>query len=216
VYNGVDEKLFAFHETDEPPFPELADKKVVLYVGRLGPRKGTRDLVRAMKSVIREVPDAHLLCVGGMPKSLGQEDHVAAIRHEVESNGLNGKVTLVNSMPNEKLVDIYSEASVFACPSYFDAFPKVVLEAMACSRAVIGTNVGGIPEMVENGRNGLLVDYGSAEKLAAAICELLRDERKSRDFGRANRARIEELFTWTKVVERIGKVYVEEHAERHS
>jgi len=209
VYNGVDEKLFALQERPISLFPELADRKIVLYVGRFGPRKGTLDLVRAMKLILSEVPDAHLLCVGGVPKWLQQDDYWAVIRHEVESNGLTGRVSFVNAMPNEKLVDVYSSASVFACPSYYDALPKVVLEAMACCKPIVGTNMGGIPEMVEDGKNGILVDYGSVDRLAAAICELLSDERRSREMGRANRTRIEEMFTWTKVAERIGKVYRE-------
>jgi len=207
VYNGVDENLFKLQESPAPPYPELAGKKVILYAGRFGPRKGTLDLIKAMKYVASEVQDAHLLCVGGVPKWLEEDDYWAVLRHEVESNGLTGRVSLMNAIPNERLVSLYSFASVFACPSYYDAFPKVILEAMACSKPVVGTNMGGIPEMLENGKNGILVDYGSVEELAGAICELVSDERRSREMGRANRARVEELFTWTKVVKRISKVY---------
>jgi glycosyltransferase involved in cell wall biosynthesis len=208
VYNGVDEGLFHLQESTATPYPELAGKKIVLYAGRFGPRKGTVDLIRAMKHVVSEVQDAHLLCVGGVPKWLEEDDYWAVLRQEVESNGLTGKVSLMNAIPNERLVSVYSSAAVLACPSYYDAFPKVILEAMACSKPVVGTNMGGIPEMIEDGKNGLLVEYGSVERLAAAICQLLGDEKKSREMGRVNRARVEEMFTWTKVVERIGKVYL--------
>ena len=209
VYNGVDEKLFQLQEFSSLPYLELEGKKVILYAGRFGPRKGTVDLIRAMKHVVGEVQDAHLLCIGGVPKWLEEDDYWAVLRHEVESNGLTGKVSLMNAIPNERLVSVYSSAAVVACPSYYDAFPKVILEGMACSKPVVGTNMGGIPEILEDGKNGILVDYGLVDQLGRALSELLDDERRSRVIGQANRTKIEGMFTWTKVAERIGNAYSE-------
>jgi glycosyltransferase involved in cell wall biosynthesis len=209
VYNGVDEKVFRLLERPEPPFAGLSDKKIVLYVGHFGVRKGVIHIIRAMKYVKEEVRDAHLLCIGGLPNWLRETGYWEWLLHEVESNGLSESVTMMDAVPNQALVNAYSCASVFVLPSYQEALPKVVLEAMSCSKPVVGTNQGGVPEMVENGKNGVLVKHGDVSNLARAVVSLLKDEKYARIMGRAGRARVEEMFTWTKVVERIRGAYIE-------
>jgi starch synthase len=209
VFNGVDEKTFRLIDNPTPPCPGLEGKKLVLYVGHFGQRKGVIHLIRAMKRVKEEVRDSHLLCIGGVPRWLAKSDYVSLLRHEVESSGLSENVTLMDAIPHERLASAYSSAKVFAFPSYNDAAPKVVLEAMSCSKAVVATNGGGIPEMVQEGRTGLLVNYSAPNDLASALIRLLEDEKEASRMGQAGRERVEEMFTWTKVVERIGRVYLE-------
>jgi glycosyltransferase involved in cell wall biosynthesis len=209
VYNGVDEKLFRLLKEREPSYPALAGKKIVLFVGHFGVRKGVIHVIRAMKQVKKEVRDAHLLCIGGLPNWLLESGYWDQLSSEINSNGLSENVTLMDAIPNQKLVYAYSSASVFVLPSYQEALPKVVLEAMSCSRPIVATNQGGIPEMIEDGKNGILVEYGAVTALADAIVNLLKDEGKSQKMGRLNRAKVEEMFTWTKVAERIGNAYGE-------
>jgi spore coat protein SA len=209
VYNGVDEKLFRLLDEREPSYPALAGKKIVLFVGHFGVRKGVIHVIRAMKQIKKEIRDAHLLCIGGLPNWLKESGYWDQLIHEINSNGLSEDVTLMDAIPNQKLVHAYSWASVFVLPSYQEALPKVVLEAMSCSRPIVSTNQGGIPEMIEDGKNGILVEYGAVTALADAIVNLLNDEGRSQKMGRLNRSKVEEMFTWTKVAERIGKAYDE-------
>jgi glycosyltransferase involved in cell wall biosynthesis len=209
VYNGVDEKLFRLLDEREPPYPALAGKQIVLFVGHFGVRKGVIHVIRAMKQIKKEVRDAHLVCIGGLPDWLKERDYWDQLIREINSSGLSEDVTLMDAIPNQRLVYAYSWASVFVLPSFQEALPKVVLEAMSCSRPIVATNQGGIPEMIEDGKNGILVEYGAVTALADAIVNLLKDEGKSRRMGRLNRARVEEMFTWTKVAERIGNAYGE-------
>jgi starch synthase len=209
VYNGVDERAFRLLDSPQSLCPKLDDKRVILYVGHFGTRKGVRYAIRAMKDVKKEVTNAHLLCIGGVPRWLGQTDHLGMLKREVEANDLSEHVTLMDAVPNGKLANAYSSAALLVFPSYNEACPKVVLEAMSCSKPVIATNGGGIPELVEDGKTGRLVGYGAVRDLATAITELLLDEHKSREMGRAGRARVEGFFTWAKVAERIGMVYAE-------
>lgn len=211
VYNGVDTTLFSPTSAHNTPkaVENLVGKRVVLYVGHFGLRKGIRHLVQAMKLVKNEVPDAHLLCIGGAPKWLGSGDYWRVIRNEIAASNLISSVTLMDAVKNMELPQYYRIATIFVLPSYYESFSKVTLEAMACGKPVIATDAGGLPEMVENEVSGLLVPYGSVSKLASAILELLNDEDRASEMGRRARKRVEKMFTWTAVSNRISEVYGE-------
>ena len=170
VYNGVDAELFK--PIAEPDFPEKAmveGKKVVLYVGHFGLRKGVPFLIRAMKLVNQEVPDSMLVCVGGVPGWLPKGDYWSYLNGLVEQNGLKGKVILLDRVPNEKLPQYYSMSSVFVLPSYYEAFPKVLIEAMACEKPAISSRMGGTQDSIQDGVNGFLVNYADPADIARAI-----------------------------------------------
>jgi glycosyltransferase involved in cell wall biosynthesis len=210
VYNGVDATLFR-------PVPKrevlngvsLTEKKVVLYVGHFGPRKGVSILIRAMQSVANEVRDSILLCVGGVPPWLPQRPYTSYLRGLIQENGLEGRVLLLDRVPNDELPEIYSTADVFVLPSYYEAFPKVLIEAMACEKPVVTTDLGGTPDSVDEGVNGFLVPYGDTKILANRIIALLQDERLANRMGSAGRQRVLRDFTWDAVAERIDSIYRE-------
>jgi alpha-maltose-1-phosphate synthase len=211
VFNGVDTNLFK--EIPDPKLPErfgdLDDKKVVLYVGHFGLRKGLLFLIRAMKKVVAEVPDAVLVCVGGVPKWLGGTDYWSYLKNEIQEQNLEKYVFLSDRIPNSELPNFYSRANVFVLPSYYEGFAKVIIEAMACSRPVIVSRKGGPEGIVEEGRSGLLVNYGSVDELANSIIKILEDEPLGRQMGKTGRERVQRDFTWNAVARRIGSVYEE-------
>jgi glycosyltransferase involved in cell wall biosynthesis len=211
VYNGVDTSLF--REVPNPTLPAnmegLQGKRIILYVGHFGLRKGLIFLIRAMREVILEVPDSVLVCVGGVPGWLGSSDYWAFLNRTIEENDLQGRVFLLDRVPNSKLPVFYSSASVFVLASFYEAMPKVILEAMACSRPVIATKLGGPEEVVEDGVTGYLVDYGYPHQIAEAIVKVLQDPKKARMMGIKAREKIERDFTWSAVARRIGEVYEE-------
>jgi len=211
VYNGVDTELFK--PSAAPVLPEglesLEGKRIILFVGSFRTVKGIWWLIRAMRFVKASVPDAHLLCVGGAPKWLGKTDHWSMLNREVEREDLRGNVTLLNAVTNRKLPSYYCAAEMLVLPSLYEAFSKVLLEAMASGKPVIATRTGGNPEAVVDGVTGRLVPYGSAEALASAIVSLMEDTKSSAAMGRSSRSRAEAIFSWRSVAERVSSAYNE-------
>ena len=211
VYNGVDPDLF--RPVPDPVLPEEFDsikgKRMILFVGHFGVRKGIFYLIRAMKLIKAEVPDAHLLCVGGTPAWLRNNDYWGLLRREAERNGVSNDVTLHDAVSNRLLVDFYNSAEVFAIPSYYETFSKVTLEAMSCGKPVVATRAGGLPEVVDDAKTGKLVRFGSVGDLARAVVEIMQDRRGSREMGRLGREKVLRMFTWKAVAERITSVYRE-------
>jgi starch synthase len=210
VYNGVDTEVFHPKPAPTSPLPLASlDKKIILYVGHFGLRKGLFFLIRAMKKVKKEVPDSHLICIGGVPKWLGKVDYWGILRNEVSLNDVEDSVTILDRVKQRELADYYVAARVFALPSYYESFPKAIVEAMACGLPVVATSSGGIPELVDDGVTGTLVPFGSVESLAKALVETLSDESHSRAMGLRGRQKVERMFTWKAVSERVKSAYEE-------
>jgi glycosyltransferase involved in cell wall biosynthesis len=141
----------------------------ILCVARQYRRKHIADLLRAMALVCRSVPQARALVVGDGP------EHAALRRLHAELN-LGDSVRLLGEIPDdEEVVGLYRRADVFCLPSVQEGFGIVFLEAMAMGLPVVATTAAAIPEVVPQGKAGLLVPPGDVEALAAALVELLRD-----------------------------------------
>lgn len=210
VYNGVDAELF--RPIGEPEFPEkkaVEGKKVVLYVGHFGLRKGVPFLIRAMKTVKAQVPDSILVCVGGVPSWLPKGDYWSYLKELVEENGLEKDVLLLDKVPNEKLPNYYSMSNVFVLPSYYEAFPKVLIEAMACEKPAISSRMGGTQDSIEDGVNGYLVNYADPSDIARAIITVLQDDALAKRMGAIGRQRVIREFTWKAVAARFDAIYSE-------
>jgi starch synthase len=116
----------------------------------------------------------------------------------------------INQMlPVEEVTQLYSHAAVFTCPSVYEPFGLINLEAMACEAPVVASAVGGIPEVVEDGVTGLLVPPARPDDLAAALRLVLDDPARARVMGAAGRKRVEERFSWARVAERTERLYAE-------
>jgi glycosyltransferase involved in cell wall biosynthesis len=209
VYNGVDTSIFRPLSDFETPaaLSEVREKQIILYVGHFGLRKGVAFLIRAMKMIKAEIPDAILVCVGGVPKWLGHPEYWAYLQRTIEQNGLKNSVLLLDKVPNQELPKYYSLASVFVLPSYYEAFAKVLIEAMACAKPVVVTRGGGSMETIIDGESGLLIDYGSPEQIADAVIRILKDDRWRRSLGENARETIQKSFTWRAVAERVSRAY---------
>ena len=211
VYNGVDTDLFSPGEAG--PLPAQAEglegKRVVLFVGHFGFRKGIFFAIRAMKQVTAEFPDAHLLCVGGTPAWMGKNEHRQTLMAEARRNGVEGCVTLLDAVRNDELVGFYRRSQVFLLPSYYEAFSKVVAEAMACGKPVVATRTGALPELVTEGGTGFLVPFGSPAAISGRLIQLLGDGGLRAAMGSRGRETIVSQFTWHRVAERTRDVYNE-------
>ncbi len=177
-------------------------ERVVLYVGRVEPFKGTEVLLRAMAQV-RTSLGARLVIIGGG----GEEDpEVTRLRLLSAELGIESRVRWQGATPHEELPDYYAAADVCVVPSYHESFGLVALEAMACGTPVIASRVGGLASLVLDGRTGCLVEGHAPESFARCLEELLED-RELRD-RLALGARIwAQEFPWSQAAEQVLAVY---------
>jgi len=207
IPNGID-----FSRFEERPKGERfrehygipGSARVILYTGRLAVNKGLHYLVEAAPVIVREFPDTIFVLAGD---DQGMGDKLERLARE---KGVAEKVIFTGHIHDDALfTDAYGACDVFVLPSEYEAFGIVLLEAMACGKPCVGTRVGGVPEVIEDGRTGLVVEYADTGKLAEAIIRLLGNEEERREFGERGRLRVRERFTWEKVVDRIERVYME-------
>ncbi|GGP60769.1 glycogen synthase [Saccharothrix coeruleofusca] len=185
------------------------DKPIVAFVGRITRQKGVGHLVAAAHHIS---PDAQVvLCAGAPDTPEIAEETKAAVDRLARSRP--GVFWLQQMLPNEEVREVLSHAAVFVCPSVYEPLGIVNLEAMACGTAVVASDVGGIPEVVEHGRTGLLVHYderdveGFRRGLAESVNALLADPERARAFGEAGRERAVREFSWASVAEQTVAVY---------
>lgn len=185
----------------------------ILFVGRLIERKGVGHLIRAL-GVVRQAIPARLIVIGDGPERplLERAAREARVAEHVE---FRGRVT------DEELRRAYAAASVFVLPSVLDArqdtegLGVVLLEAMNYSVPVIASDIGGITDIVQHDRTGLLVPPGDEPALAHALSRVLTDPALSRMLGQAGRQRLHDAFSWAHIVDRWEQVYARATAASH-
>lgn len=187
TYNGLDMEEFS----DLPP--KKSDQPTVLFIGGLEARKGLEYLVLAMASVVHAHPDARLVAVA--KTGFRGIDEPGWFRTLAERAGIAGHLTLHESVSDEGLLQLYANCDLLVLPSRNEGWGLSLMEAMACSKPVVATRVGGVPELVTNGVEGLLVEPGDVRGLSEAINSLLSDRRARKRMGRAGKARVK-TFSW--------------------
>lgn len=203
VLNATDPADFSPGDT-APALPELAPLKSagprLLYVGRLAPVKGVHVLIDAFAKLRARFPDAHLVIAGSSFFS-------GAVRTAYESElarlaeRLGDAVVFTGYLPRSRLKDLYRACDVVVVPSIWpEPFGLVVLEAMAAGTCVVASNVGGLPEIIDHGRTGMLVGAGDPRALADAIAELLADPDRRHSIEREARETVARRFTWDRLV----------------
>lgn len=195
IPNGVDCEFFKAR-------PEIKKTgKRVLYVSRLVNRKGPHVLLRAFKKVLDGEPAAELTLVGkGYLRP--------ALQMMAYDLGIGDSVTFLGDVSNEKLAMAYSSSDIFVLPSlHAESFGMVLLEAMASEVPVIASRTGGIPEVFDDGEQGLLVTPGDEEELSNAMIDLLGDEDKRKRMGRAGRKKALDDYDWQIVGGKIEDLY---------
>ncbi len=198
TYNGLDVEEFA-----ELP-PRASASPTVLFVGGLEARKGLEYLVLAMGQVVREHPDARLVAVA--KTGFRGVDEPGWFKVLAERAGVAGNLTMHESVGNEELLQLYSDCDLLALPSRNEGWGLSLMEAMACSKPVVATRVGGIPELVSDGVEGVLVEPGDVRGLGEAMCRLLGDQAARDRMGRAGRRRVQ-AFSWDATAETVMREY---------
>lgn len=170
---------------------------IVCTVAEFRPEKGQRTLIEAATRVRVAVPGVRFVLIGDGPL----EDAVRAYARTLDLNG-----TAVFAGHREDAAQAVGECDVFVLPSLREGLPVAALEAMAQARAVVVTDAGGLPELVRNGQDGLVVKAGDSSALARAITDVLRDATLRERLGKAAAARAAE-FDLRRGVDRIEQVY---------
>jgi N-acetyl-alpha-D-glucosaminyl L-malate synthase BshA len=175
------------------------NEKIVLFVGGLEPRKAPDILIKAMSKVVKSVPNSKLVIVGSgsMEKML---------KNLVRSLGTSEHIRFAGFVKNDEKVLYYRSADVFALPSLYEIFGIVNLEAMACGVPIVASKVGGIPEIVKRGENGLLVPPRDVDALADAIIYLLENEDIRKRMGERAKVMVK-AYSWEKIAEKYEEVY---------
>jgi starch synthase len=211
IHNGIDAEVYR-RQPSEGPLARLGidpSRPYAFFNGRISRQKGLPLLLAA---ALKVDPRYQLVVAASSPDTPELGAEVAALAERVRAERGN-LVWIGHFIPREELIQLHSGASVFVCPSIYEPFGLVILEAMACETAVVASRVGGIPEIVVEGETGDLVDYDPdrAEEftgaLAARIEELLRDPTLAATMGKAGRERVLRHFGWRAIASRTIELY---------
>lgn len=193
-------------DMDSSSTPVSADEDIILSVGRMIERKGFEYAIRAMPMVRRSRPKAHLYLVGGGPLQ-------ASLQGIVDELGLGDAVTLPGKVPTERRDDLLARCSLFVLPSVVDSkgdtegLGVVLLEAMMYRKPVVGSDVGGIPDIITDSETGLLVPQKDPEALAEAMLRILENGDLARALGEQGHAYVQKTFDWQVITERMVGLY---------
>ena len=219
IHNGID--LNQYHKVDSTGALKRyridPARSYLLFVGRITRQKGFQHLVHAIHFMDRHFQIVLCAAAPDTPE-LAQEMQIAVERAQAQRPG----IIWINEMVDQKTAcELYSHAAVFVCPSIYEPFGIINLEAMACETAVVATAVGGIKEVVLDGETGFLVPLEQmkespfeainpekfARDLAEPVNELMKNPQLREQFGKAGRKRVEENFSWAAIAEKTKALY---------
>jgi glycosyltransferase involved in cell wall biosynthesis len=195
VYNGVDPAVFPVL-SEEPEVPTIS------WAGRIDPVKDLETLLRAFSLVVNQIPEARLRIFGSPPA--GGEAYLERCRAEAAALGISERATFEGRVP--EIRDAYAAGHVVVLCSITEGFPYTLIEAMACGRACVATDVGGVSEAVGDVA-GLVVPPRNPAALADACLRLLRDDKLRRTMGAAARDRAVEHFTLDRAISAFDEMY---------
>ena len=219
IHNGID--LEQYRKLDSTAAIERygidLSRPYLLFVGRITRQKGFRHLMRAIEFMDHEFQIVLCAAAPDTP-GMGEEMRTAVEQAKSQRRG----VIWINEMVDQKSAcELYSHAAVFICPSIYEPFGIINLEAMACETAVVASAVGGIKEVVVDGQTGFLVPLEQmsespfeatnpekfAKDLAVRVNQLMADSKLREKFGKAGRKRVEEHFSWASVAAKTKRLY---------
>jgi D-inositol-3-phosphate glycosyltransferase len=198
---GVDLTLFQPGDRDEARAKLGLSGDVILFVGRMDPVKGLDLLLRAV-ALLAHRPTLKLVVVGGS----GTEDEMKRSQALVARLGIEGQVDFRGSVAQEELPSFYQAADVCVVPSHYESFGLVAIEAFACGTPVIGSMVGGLPTVIRDGENGLLVPWRQPSEFAERIDLILGDQTLRESLSENARPSVMK-YGWDAVAARITSVY---------
>jgi glycosyltransferase involved in cell wall biosynthesis len=201
IPNGIDLERFDNLPRDEMrvKLRAKAGERLILFVGRFRPEKGVKYLVEAMAIVRQNYRSARLLLVGEGP----EEDSLRQLARQLDSGDY---LEFVGQIQNEEVPQYMAAADIFVLPSLAEGFPVTVLEAMASGLPIVATRAGGLPEIIEDGHNGFLVEPKNLEQIADRLLQLLGNDELRARFSANNRGKAKG-YGWERVTASLQEVY---------
>lgn len=196
---ALDTDLLRLSELPEPLPRDFPGGQVVLSVGRWTVEeryKGADLLIRAVSQLSHHFPTLQLVMVGS-------GDDVPRLKQEARNYGVSGRIHFFTAVSRSELAGFYLNADIFALPSTGEGFGLVFLEAMAFGKPVIAANAGGVPDVVEHGRDGLLIEP-TAEAVSAALGRLLSNPALRKEFGAHGQKRVQSEFSFSSFEKRLS------------
>jgi glycosyltransferase involved in cell wall biosynthesis len=198
VHNTVDIADFQHLDPDRIRLEFNVKNRVIIFIGSLEERKGIKYLLKAFPLIKASVPDVKLLIVG---KPLpGQKGYLNMLKNLAKDQN----IIFAGTRPD--VYDIIAAGDILAAPSLSEAFGRTVIEAMACGKPVVASNVGGIPEIVEDGKTGILVPPKDEKAIADAVIKLFTSKDLAGSMGAAGRKRAEQSFNIGSQVKEIERI----------
>jgi glycosyltransferase involved in cell wall biosynthesis len=207
IHNGVDTKKFQPTTDKRKVKTQMGlnpDDIAIVSVGRLYARKGLFTLIESMPAVVKRFPRAKFIISGK-----GQSDEMAKLTAHATRLGVMGNIVFTGYTPDKDLPKLYQAADVFAFSTFYEHHPFAVLEALSTGLPVVTTTVGGIPETIQSGKNGLLVKPFNSKQFSDAILYHLEHPAEAAAMGAAARETVERELDWKIVVKDAMKVYDE-------
>jgi len=206
IHNGIDPDVYV-KATEKTALTRYGvTEPYVLFVGRISEQKGIFDLIEASKELPEEV---QLVVCAAAPDTPELHERLTKA-----TEGRNDVLWIDEMVAKPDVIQLYSHATVFACPSVYEPFGIINLEAMACETAVVASATGGILEVVEDGKTGILVPPSDPAELAKALSRLIADPAEAEAMGKAGRQRVEDTFSWAAVARQTEALYETVIAER--
>ena len=206
ISHGCDAEHFTFDGRQRVAIREQLrideEEPVFVFSGAVMRAKGIFELLEGFSRVTKDRHIAHLVLVGKIVDD-------ADVRRFIIENGLTGRVHLVGQKSPDAMPAWLSVGDIMVFPSHAESLPSAVMEAMSCSRPIVATNIGGIPEMVTEGETGLLVNPKDADALTKAMLEMLQRRDEWPEMGRKAREAVVSRFSWAATAERYMALYRE-------
>ena len=199
IPNGIDLRRYEIPTYNFKEKNSLKRKFMILYVGQLIKMKGIPYLFQAIKILKTKGLDCDLVLVSYNPK----ED----VLTEARSLGIEENVRMFKKLPEDDLISAYKSCDVFVLPSLSEGLPTVLLEAMAAKKPVVSTNVSGVPYLLKDGKNGLMVNPRDPEALADRIERLLTDSKLYHEIAENGYQTVLQKYSWDKVTDMIVEQY---------
>jgi len=195
----------------------VAERKIILFVGRLAKRKGVKEFIESsLTRILREVPEVCFLVVGGAPTDslVHSENSVSEIKAAITKASITEHVRLLGPLSDDDVIKLYQISDVVVLPGLdlqedVEGFGIVALEAASAGKPVVATRVGGIPDAVQDGNSGVLVEPGDYAGLSRAIIGLLGDGSWRAALGEYGRNRVREQFSWPAISRAYEKVMLD-------
>jgi glycosyltransferase involved in cell wall biosynthesis len=194
IYNAV-----SMPEIDRRPDADAEPR--IAFLGRLGQRKGIYDLLKAFQEIKKVIPSCKLDVAG--------DGELERAREYADELGLGDSVSILGWIDSSEREEILRNAALFVLPSYAEGLPMSLLEAMAAGLPVVTTNVGGIPDLVTDGKDGVIVEPGDVAALTDAIKGILLDAKFGERLGKLARERIASQFSIDSAIKQLEKLYSE-------